>query len=124
MPVQVLIDHKSFKYFITTKKLTLRQVKQAEFLSKFNFVINYQSGKKNDKADALTKKPKKQLTNDENKQYKHSIYVLLPSSHITLAKLQLIEESEEKHTNQTNSDTNSDASDETLSLPKQVMESN
>ena len=39
------------------KKLTPRQVRWAEFLSEFNFVISYQSGKKNDKTDTFTKKP-------------------------------------------------------------------
>lgn len=56
MPVQVLTDHKSLEYFMTTKKLTPRQARWVEFLSEFNFVINYQSSKKNDKANALTQK--------------------------------------------------------------------
>ena len=60
------------------KKLTLRQVRWAEFLSEFNFVISYQSGKKNDKADALTRKPNKRLTEDKDKQQQHCMRVLLP----------------------------------------------
>ena len=54
MPVQVLTDYKGLKYFMTTKKLTPRQARWMEFLSEFNFVISYQSGKKNNKANALT----------------------------------------------------------------------
>lgn len=41
MPVQVLTDHKRLKYFITTKKLTPRQLRWAELLSEFNFIISY-----------------------------------------------------------------------------------
>ena len=76
--VKILTNHKSLEYFISTKKLTPRQVKWAEFLSEFNFVISYQSGKKNDKADAFTRKPNKQPIDNKNKQRKHSIRVLLP----------------------------------------------
>lgn len=106
------------------KKLTLRQVKQVEFLSKFNFVISYQIGKKNNKANALIRKPNKQLINDEDKRCKHSLRILLPLSHIKSAKLQLIEKNKEDHTDWINSDTNFDASDKTSFLSKQVIESN
>ena len=41
LPVKVLINHKSLEYFISIKKLTLRQVRWVEFLSEFNFVISY-----------------------------------------------------------------------------------
>ena len=37
-----------------------------EFLSEFNFIIAYQSGKKNKKADALTRKPYKVSTDNKN----------------------------------------------------------
>ena len=39
MPVKVLTDHKGLEYFMTTKKLTPRQARWAEFLSEFNFVV-------------------------------------------------------------------------------------
>ena len=63
---------------MSIKKLTPRQVRWAEFLSKFNFVISYQSDKKNNKANAFTKKPNEQPTNNEDKQRKHSVRILLP----------------------------------------------
>ena len=92
-PVKVLIDHKGFEYFMSTKKLTPKQVRWAEFLSEFNFVISYQSDKKNNKADVLTRKSNKQPTDDKDKQRKHSVRVLLPSNRIDHeAELQLIDE--------------------------------
>ena len=120
--MKVLTDHKELKYFMTIKKLTPWQVKWAEFLLKFNFVISYQNGKKNNKADALTRKPNKQSTNDEDERRKHSVRVLLPLNRIDYgAKLQLIEED---YTNRADSDIDSNAKDETLPLPEQVIESN
>ena len=78
---------------MSTKKLTLRQIKWAEFLSEFNFMISYQSNKKNDKADALTRKPNKQPTDNEDKRCKHNVRMLLPPNWIDhKAELQLIEE--------------------------------
>ena len=59
LPVKVFIDYKGLEYFMSMEKLTPRQVRWVEFLSEFNFVISYQSGKKNDKVDALTRKPNK-----------------------------------------------------------------
>ena len=77
---------------MSIEKLTPRQVRWVKFLLKFNFVISYQSGKKNNKANALTRKPNKQPTNNEDKWRKHNIYVLLSSNWIDYeAELQPIE---------------------------------
>ena len=103
--VKILTDHKGLKYFITTKKLTLRQIKLVQFLSEFNFVIVYQSDKKNEKTNALTSKPRKVSTHNKNKQQYYCLYKLLSPEQI---KLQLIEEKENNE----------------LILPKQVANSN
>jgi hypothetical protein len=44
--INVLIDHKSLKYFMITKKLNKRQTRWAKFLIEFDFKIVYQSKKK------------------------------------------------------------------------------
>ena len=49
IPVKVLTDHKGLEYFRSTKKLTPKQAKWAEFLLEYNFIISYQSGKKTKK---------------------------------------------------------------------------
>ncbi len=54
--INVLIDHKSLKYFMITKKLNKRQARWAKFLVEFDFKIAYQSEKENDKANSLTKR--------------------------------------------------------------------
>ena len=105
-----------------TKKLTLRQVRWMEFLSEFNFVISYQSGKKNDKVDELTQKPNKRPTEDKDKWHQYSVCVLLLLNQINhKAELQPIEKN---HADRIDSETNSSASDETSPLPEWVMEFN
>ena len=78
MPVKVLTDHKGLEYFMTTKKLTSSQARWAEFLSEYNFVISYQSGKKNEKTDALTRKPNECPVDGNDKRLEHQMQTLLP----------------------------------------------
>ena len=44
---KIYTDHKSLKYFMTTKQLTARQAKWAEALSEYYFIITYRPGKDN-----------------------------------------------------------------------------
>ena len=88
-------------------------------------MINYQSGKKNDKANAFTRKPNKQFTNNEDKQCKHNVRMLLSPNQIDHeAELQPIEKSEEDYAYWTNSDINSNVSDKISPLSEQVIKSN
>ena len=96
MPVKVLTDHKGLEYFMTTKKLTPRQARWAEFLSKFNFKVTYQTGKKNDKADALTRKPNEQPANEEDKRQEHRMQVLLPPKRIEIQPIEVTNEPKDK----------------------------
>ena len=57
VPIKVITDHKSLEYFMTTKKLSRRQTRWAEFLSGFNFVISYTPDRENGKTDSLTYRP-------------------------------------------------------------------
>ena len=96
LSVKVLTDHKGLEYFMTTEKLTPRQAKWVEFLLEYNFIISYQSGKKNEKANALTKKPNEQTINENNERLKHRMQTSLPPERFEhaiehVAKLQPIE---------------------------------
>ena len=68
------------------------------------------------------RKPNEQPTNDEDKQCKHNMCILLPPNYVGSAELQPIEESEED--DWTDFDTNFNASDKTSPLLDWVMESN
>lgn len=56
-PIKVLTDHRNLEYFMTTKLLNRRQARWSEFLSRFDFVIQYRPGKQGGKPDALTRRP-------------------------------------------------------------------
>lgn len=54
--VKVFTDHKSLIHLQTQPNLSERQARWNEFLSEFDFVIEYQEGKKNVVADALSRR--------------------------------------------------------------------
>ncbi len=62
---------------MTTKKLNRRQVKWAKFLTKFDFKIAYQFEKKNDKADALTRRFDNRSIDELNDKQRHMHQILL-----------------------------------------------
>ena len=82
---------------MTTKKLTSKQAKWAEFLSEFNFVVTYQTGKKNDKADALTKKPNERPVDDKDDRQKHRMQTLLPPERLKMHPIEVTDQLEERH---------------------------
>ena len=51
----VLTDHNNLRRFIDTKSLSSKQVYWAQDLSRYHFQINYQQGKTNGAADALSR---------------------------------------------------------------------
>ena len=92
LQVKIFTDHRSLEYFMSTKKLTRRQARWAEFLSEFNFVITYRLGKKNEKVEALTRRPNDKPQNEEDELQQHQLQTLLPSE---IVELQLNEEATE-----------------------------
>ena len=57
--VLVLTDHNNLHCFMDTKSLSSRQVRWAQKLSRYHFRIDYQQGKANRAADALSRYPKR-----------------------------------------------------------------
>ncbi|MBW0583270.1 hypothetical protein O181_122985 [Austropuccinia psidii MF-1] len=53
---EVLTDHCSLEYFMSSKVLTRRQARWAEFLSKFHFIITYRPGRLATLPDALSRR--------------------------------------------------------------------
>ena len=51
-----MTDHRALEYFMTKQKLNARQVRWAEYLSRFNFKIMYRPGCENRAADALSRR--------------------------------------------------------------------
>jgi hypothetical protein len=53
---EILTDHRSLAWFMTTKVLNRRQVRWAERLADFEFEITYRPGTSNNQADALSRR--------------------------------------------------------------------
>jgi hypothetical protein len=64
-PFLLYSDHRSLEVFMTTKKLSGRQARWAELLSRYHFKLVYRTGKSNERADALSRK-----TEDVHEQQK------------------------------------------------------
>jgi hypothetical protein len=54
--IETITDHRSLEYFSTTKQLTRRQARWAEYLSGFDYVVRYRPGRLGGKPDALTRR--------------------------------------------------------------------
>jgi hypothetical protein len=93
--INVLIDHKNLKYFMTIKKLNKRQTKWIEFLTEFDFKIAYQSKKKNDKADSLTRRFEDRSIDESNDRNKHMHQIVLSTEKIDSQIVQKLNDTEE-----------------------------
>lgn len=75
----VYTDHRSLEVFMKTKVLTSKQVRWMEYLSDFNFQINYTAGKDNQKADILSRREQDLAAQDLVKKDSRSRTFLGPS---------------------------------------------
>jgi hypothetical protein len=96
--INVLIDHKSLKYFITIKKLNRRQARWIEFLIEFDFKIIYQSEKNNDKADSLTRRFEDRSIDESNDRNKHMHQTILSTEKIDSRIVQELNDTKEDST--------------------------
>ncbi|TKA50332.1 hypothetical protein B0A49_13656, partial [Cryomyces minteri] len=76
-PVQVITDHRNLEYYMTTKRLSRRQARWSEYLSRFNFVIQYRPGKQGTKPDALTRRSGDLPSLEEDVRWRYQKQVVL-----------------------------------------------
>ncbi|KAA6410992.1 MAG: hypothetical protein FRX48_05303 [Lasallia pustulata] len=88
LPVEIFTDHKALEHFMTSKEHTRRQVRWAEKLSEYNFKIMYQTGAKNIKADALTRKPGDKPINEEDDRLKYQHQTILTPDRLEISVLE------------------------------------
>jgi hypothetical protein len=55
--IKVYTDHQNITHFAITQELNRRQLRYAEYLSEFDFVIIYRKGSENGRADAISRRP-------------------------------------------------------------------
>lgn len=61
------IDYKNLEYFITMETLTERQIRGSLILSKYDFAINYITGKNNEQTDAFSMREQNVLNENDDK---------------------------------------------------------
>ncbi|KAM3518660.1 hypothetical protein MY4038_010031, partial [Beauveria bassiana] len=83
MPVQVISDHKNLQHFMTTKRLSRRQARWSEFLSRFNFKLIYRPGKQGGKPDALTRRSSDLPHDDRDERQKHQNQIVLKPGNLS-----------------------------------------
>ncbi len=89
--ITIETDHLSLKYLQTQPMLSERQARWQEFLSQFDFTIEYKPGKQNIIADALSRRSDHQLTNINNiVTVCNDIYKLIRNAYQNDAKYKLI----------------------------------
>ena len=89
--IKILIDHKSLKIFMSSKKLTSRQIRWAKILSKFNIVIQFQSRVQNVKANVLIRMSDSRSKNDNDERHQHREQMLLISKRLEIHFVKLDE---------------------------------
>ena len=77
--VLVLTNHRNLSRFMTTTKLSPRQVRWAQELSRYNFVIDYRPGSKNP-ADGLSRRPDHMTTTEDEIEGNRQILTRLRQS--------------------------------------------
>lgn len=77
VPVEVISDHKNLQYFMTTKRLSRRQARWSEFLSRFDFKLTYRPGAQGGKPDALTRRSSDLPQGDEDDRHRHQHQTVL-----------------------------------------------
>ena len=54
-PITVVTDHKALTFFMTQSRMSNRQIRWWEYISRFNFEVLYVPGEQNKVADALSR---------------------------------------------------------------------
>src|SRR5579862_44936 len=81
MPFTVYSDYRALEYFMITKNLSVRQARWAEYLSCYYFLLMYQTGRANERANALSRK-REDLLNQSQVMAANQTQILLPQEKV------------------------------------------
>lgn len=84
-PFTVLSDHKNLQNFMTTRKLSERQVRWSYILSQYNFILRFRAGKDAARPDSLSRREQDMPKNEEDDRLKSREFKLLKDSWIKAA---------------------------------------
>ena len=91
LPIQIFTDHQALKTFMENKELTRRQARYLDLLSEFNFQIIFRPGRKNSKADALTRMPGSFPIGKDDERTQHQKQTILTPDRVEI-RVNAIEE--------------------------------
>src|SRR5258708_6401102 len=94
--INTVTDHKNLEYFTTSKKLSCRQARWAEFLAQFNMRVCFRPGRLGSKPDALTHRWDLYTDGDGQEPAATNVRPIFDSEHLTedpvLARMGTVEE--------------------------------
>ncbi|XP_044719872.1 reverse transcriptase (RNA-dependent DNA polymerase) domain-containing protein [Hirsutella rhossiliensis] len=79
---KILTDHKNLRYFYSERRLTERQVRWSEFLSQFQFKLEWRPGRKGGLPDALSRRDQDMPANYSDERLKGRIMRLFQDDHL------------------------------------------
>jgi len=95
-PFQIMTDHKNLEYFMTTRKLSERQVRWAELLSRFRFSLIHRPGRFAHRPDALSRRAQDAPTDLSDERHQGRVQVAIrpewvgPLNAVSIGKITLV----------------------------------
>ncbi|KAI1506846.1 Pol protein [Pyrenophora tritici-repentis] len=90
----VLTDHKNLQYFYRERQLSERQVRWSEFLSRFDFSLEWKPGKTMGKPDALSRREQDLPANYDDERIRSRFIRLFQSKHLRSVQIQSLSSEE------------------------------
>ncbi|KAI1687666.1 Pol protein [Pyrenophora tritici-repentis] len=90
----VLTDHKNLQYFYRERQLSERQVRWSEFLSRFDFSLEWKPGKTMGKPDALSRREQDLPANYDDERIRSRFIRLFQSKHLQSVQIQSLSSEE------------------------------
>jgi hypothetical protein len=76
-PFVVLTDHKNLRYFMSSRRLSERQIRWSLLLSQFRFKLEFRAGKKAQRPDALSRRSQDMPQGQDDERLKNRIAQLI-----------------------------------------------
>lgn len=91
----ILTDHKNLKYFYRERQLSERQVRWSEFLSRFNFTLEWRPGKTMGKPDALSRREQDRPADYSDERLRSRFIRLFHNKHLRSTQIQTLVSSDD-----------------------------
>ena len=120
--VKVYTDHKNIAHFSTTQTLSGRQLRYAEYLAEFDYIIIHRKGSENGRADAISRQP---AMEEKYIPIKHAVFRQTPEGHLEqrqIAAIRITQDDLHKQIEQHNNELPTEKQTEKLQVPRELQE--